>query len=94
MFVTRNPDLFFFSMIPIGATPLIYAVLGGIVYTVSYLLDHGANPDKPNEQGRAPLHLAVEQGPFQCIWSLILCMHSCTPLFFYILFVSSLETCK
>ncbi|BAS78747.1 Os02g0492000, partial [Oryza sativa Japonica Group] len=45
-----------------GATPLIYAVLGGIVYTVSYLLDHGANPDKPNEQGRAPLHLAVEQG--------------------------------
>lgn len=81
-------------MIPIGATPLIYAVLGGIVYTVSYLLDHGANPDKPNEQGRAPLHLAVEQGPFQCIWSLILCMHSCTPLFFYILFVSSLETCK
>uniref|UniRef100_A0A0E0G6S8 Uncharacterized protein n=1 Tax=Oryza nivara TaxID=4536 RepID=A0A0E0G6S8_ORYNI len=46
----------------LGATPLGYAIYGGIVDTVSYLLDHGANPDKPNEKGCTPLHLAVEQG--------------------------------
>uniref|UniRef100_A0A0E0CKQ3 F-box domain-containing protein n=1 Tax=Oryza meridionalis TaxID=40149 RepID=A0A0E0CKQ3_9ORYZ len=46
----------------LGATPLGYAIYGGIVDTVSYLPDHGANPDKPNEKGCTPLHLAVEQG--------------------------------
>ncbi|KAM0921909.1 hypothetical protein ACQ4PT_006546 [Festuca glaucescens] len=31
----------------LGETPLSYAVVNGIVNTVWYLLDHGANPDKP-----------------------------------------------
>uniref|UniRef100_A0A0D3F5B4 Uncharacterized protein n=1 Tax=Oryza barthii TaxID=65489 RepID=A0A0D3F5B4_9ORYZ len=34
-----------------GATPLIYAVLGGIVDTVSYLLDHGAILISPMNKG-------------------------------------------
>lgn len=95
LLVTRN--LIFFSMIPIGATPLGYAIYGGIVDTVSYLLDHGANPDKPNEKGCTPLHLAVEQGPSQCI-SFILYVHGCTTLFFILFFIvrrtANNESCK
>uniref|UniRef100_A0A0E0JZZ5 Uncharacterized protein n=1 Tax=Oryza punctata TaxID=4537 RepID=A0A0E0JZZ5_ORYPU len=41
---------------------LVMQFFGGTMDTVSYLLDHGANPDKPNEKGCTPLHLAVEQG--------------------------------
>ncbi|KAF0888402.1 hypothetical protein E2562_014219 [Oryza meyeriana var. granulata] len=45
-----------------GYTPLAYAVRGGTVDCVRYLLDHGANTDKRGKDGLAPLHLATVQG--------------------------------
>jgi ankyrin repeat protein len=51
-------------MILIGETPLSYAVVKkGTVNTVRYLLDHGANPNKPGgDRDGTPLHLAVAEG--------------------------------
>jgi ankyrin repeat protein len=47
----------------IGETPLSYAVVNGVVNTVRYLLDHGANPDEPIGDLRCTaLHMAVTQG--------------------------------
>ena len=46
-------------MFPCRRTPLVYAVRGDTVDTVQYLLDHGANPDKPDANGSTPLHLAA-----------------------------------
>jgi ankyrin repeat protein len=37
------------------------------VDTVQYLLDHGANPDKPDANGSTPLHLAAAGGLSLCI---------------------------
>ncbi|KAL6877498.1 hypothetical protein ACP4OV_012713 [Aristida adscensionis] len=45
-----------------GDTPLIYAVRGGNVDTARYLLDHGAESDKPGEHGCTALHVAVGSG--------------------------------
>ncbi|KAK3157982.1 hypothetical protein QOZ80_2AG0131250 [Eleusine coracana subsp. coracana] len=45
-----------------GDTPLAYAVRGGGVNTVRYLLDHGANPDMSDNKGSTPLHLAAARG--------------------------------
>jgi ankyrin repeat protein len=38
-------------MISIGITPLGHAVGAGMVDSVRYLLDHGANPDKLVKKG-------------------------------------------
>uniref|UniRef100_A0ACD6AJ36 Uncharacterized protein n=1 Tax=Avena sativa TaxID=4498 RepID=A0ACD6AJ36_AVESA len=55
-------------MIMIGETPLGYAVVKGTVNTVRYLLDHGANPDKPSgDRSSAPLHLAVAEDVFEML---------------------------
>ncbi|KAL6845292.1 hypothetical protein ACP4OV_024787 [Aristida adscensionis] len=43
-------------------TPLIHAMYGEKLDTFKYLLDHGANPDKVNKDGFAPLHSAVGLG--------------------------------
>jgi len=51
----------------VGETPLVYAVRGDTVDTVQYLLDHGANPDKPDANGSTPLHLAAAGGLSLCI---------------------------
>jgi ankyrin repeat protein len=54
-------------MIFIGITPLGHAVGAGMVDSVRYLLDHGANPDKTGKEGCTPLQLAVAEGPFMHI---------------------------
>ena len=51
---------------PVGDTPLAYAVRSGTLDTVQYLLDHDANPDKPNGKGSTPLHLAAAGGLSLC----------------------------
>ncbi|KAL6845403.1 hypothetical protein ACP4OV_024898 [Aristida adscensionis] len=43
-------------------TPLISAVLHENVAVLRYLLDCGANPDKVDNEGRCPLHIAVGTG--------------------------------
>ncbi|KAK1616797.1 hypothetical protein QYE76_022314 [Lolium multiflorum] len=45
-----------------GITPLGHAVGAGMVDSVRYLLDHGANPDKTGKEGCTPLQLAVAEG--------------------------------
>uniref|UniRef100_J3NBU4 Uncharacterized protein n=1 Tax=Oryza brachyantha TaxID=4533 RepID=J3NBU4_ORYBR len=45
-----------------GYTPLAYAVRGGAIDCVKYLLDHGANTDKRDKDGFAPLHFAALKG--------------------------------
>uniref|UniRef100_A0A452ZU11 Uncharacterized protein n=5 Tax=Aegilops tauschii subsp. strangulata TaxID=200361 RepID=A0A452ZU11_AEGTS len=45
-----------------GDTPLAHAIIAGTVDTFQYLLDHGANPDKPDEKGSTPLHLSASGG--------------------------------
>uniref|UniRef100_A0A0D9VG43 Uncharacterized protein n=1 Tax=Leersia perrieri TaxID=77586 RepID=A0A0D9VG43_9ORYZ len=55
-----------------GHAPLSYAVCAGFVHTVSYLLDHGANSDKPGENGCTALHLAVEEGDCEMVKLLLM----------------------
>ncbi|XP_025821128.1 LOW QUALITY PROTEIN: transient receptor potential cation channel subfamily A member 1-like [Panicum hallii] len=43
----------------VGETPLVYAVRGDTVDTVQYLLDHGANPDKPSDLGNCEIVKAL-----------------------------------
>ncbi|KAG0533053.1 hypothetical protein BDA96_04G159300 [Sorghum bicolor] len=43
-------------------TPLLHALFGENVVTFKYLLDHGANQDKVNTDGFAPLHSAAGFG--------------------------------
>ncbi|KAF7069342.1 hypothetical protein CFC21_074986, partial [Triticum aestivum] len=43
-------------------TPLLVALLRGIMDTASYLLDHGADPGKADDEGFAPLHHAATAG--------------------------------
>uniref|UniRef100_A0A0D3F5C2 Uncharacterized protein n=1 Tax=Oryza barthii TaxID=65489 RepID=A0A0D3F5C2_9ORYZ len=45
-----------------GDTPLAYAVRGRSIDGVKYLLDHGSNPDKPDNKGYTPLHVAAIKG--------------------------------
>ncbi|VAI40502.1 unnamed protein product [Triticum turgidum subsp. durum] len=45
-----------------GRTPLLVALLRGIMDTASYLLDHGADPGKADDEGFAPLHHAATAG--------------------------------
>ncbi|KAF7069347.1 hypothetical protein CFC21_074989 [Triticum aestivum] len=43
-------------------TPPFWAMHGGRMDTMSYLLDHGANPHKVDDQGFNPLHRAARRG--------------------------------
>ncbi|CDJ26388.1 unnamed protein product [Triticum aestivum] len=45
-----------------GRTPLIHAMYGERVGAFKYLLDHGANPDRVDPNGFAPLHSAAGSG--------------------------------
>ncbi|CAL4887814.1 unnamed protein product [Urochloa decumbens] len=45
-----------------GNVPLSHAVRAGNVDTVRYLLDHGADPDKPVGFGCTSIHIAVAEG--------------------------------
>jgi ankyrin repeat protein len=55
-------DMLALLVFSIGDMPLTYAVRSGSVDTVQYLLDHGAIPDKPDNKGSTPLHLAASRG--------------------------------
>ncbi|XBJ27013.1 hypothetical protein VPH35_004342 [Triticum aestivum] len=58
----------------LGYTPLAHAIIAGTVDTFQYLLDHGANPDKPDEKGSTPLHLSASGGLSLCVLILFLCV--------------------
>ncbi|KAL6637602.1 hypothetical protein ACP70R_025174 [Stipagrostis hirtigluma subsp. patula] len=45
-----------------GSTPLGCAALFGEVAIARYLLDHGADPNKTDDSGSVPLHLAAKNG--------------------------------
>jgi hypothetical protein len=48
-----------------GETPLFFAILGqGSRAIVQYLINSGADPNKANNRGITPLHLAAGQGFF------------------------------
>ncbi|XP_047049518.1 ankyrin repeat and SOCS box protein 3-like [Lolium rigidum] len=57
-----------------GETPLSYAVVKkGTVNTVRYLLDHGADPNKPGgDRDGTPLHLAIAEGHCEIVKVLLL----------------------
>jgi ankyrin repeat protein len=48
-------------------TPLACAVLRGKSIAVKYLLDKGANPDKQDNKGFAPLHYAAKEGSISAL---------------------------
>nr|TKW39240.1 hypothetical protein SEVIR_1G165900v2 [Setaria viridis] len=54
-----------------GDTPLAYAVRSGTLDIVQYLLDHDANPDKPNGKGSTALHLAAAGGNCDIVKALL-----------------------
>lgn len=53
-----------------GRTPLVFAVIGENAAIVKYLLDHGADPDKADDDGLTPLHSAAGIGPLYSYASL------------------------
>lgn len=55
----------------IGRTPLVFAVLSENAAVVKYLLDHGADPDKVDDDGLAPLHSAAGIGLLYSLISLL-----------------------
>lgn len=54
--------VFFSLTCLVDLTPLFWAMLGGSMDTMSYLLDHGANPHKVDDEGFNPLHRAARRG--------------------------------
>ncbi|CAN6272689.1 unnamed protein product [Urochloa humidicola] len=54
-----------------GETPLAYALRSGSVETVRFLLDRGADPNKPGEHGLTALHVAAGAGMCEMIEALI-----------------------
>ena len=45
-----------------GRTPLVYAVISENAVVVKYLLDHGADPNKADDDRLTPLHSAAGIG--------------------------------
>lgn len=75
-------------------TPLLHALFGENVVTFKYLLDHGANQDKVNTHGFAPLHSAAGFGTSMntlctctlvlfSTWSFLFVIHYAVILFSY-----------
>ncbi|KAK3157981.1 hypothetical protein QOZ80_2AG0131240 [Eleusine coracana subsp. coracana] len=58
-------------LIHLGDAPLAHAVRGYKVDTVRYLLDHGADPNKPGEHGCTALHVAAGAGMCEVIQVLL-----------------------
>uniref|UniRef100_A0A0D3GXP6 Uncharacterized protein n=1 Tax=Oryza barthii TaxID=65489 RepID=A0A0D3GXP6_9ORYZ len=54
-----------------GRTPLVFAVIGENAAIVKYLLDHGADPDKADDDGLTPLHSAAGIGDCEMIEMLL-----------------------
>ncbi|KAL6616513.1 hypothetical protein ACP70R_038783 [Stipagrostis hirtigluma subsp. patula] len=55
-----------------GETPLICAIQGSAsTDIVRYLLNRGADPNKANDRGITPLHVAAERGSLGCMELLI-----------------------
>ncbi|CAN6231694.1 unnamed protein product [Urochloa humidicola] len=54
-----------------GETPLAYALRSVSVETVRFLLDHGADPNKPGEHGLTALHVAAGAGMCEMIEALL-----------------------
>uniref|UniRef100_A0A8R7K4C2 Uncharacterized protein n=1 Tax=Triticum urartu TaxID=4572 RepID=A0A8R7K4C2_TRIUA len=54
-----------------GYTPLANAIIAGTLETFRYLLDHGANSDKPDGKGSTPLHLAAAGGNCEIVKALL-----------------------
>ncbi|TVU30039.1 hypothetical protein EJB05_21642, partial [Eragrostis curvula] len=50
-----------------GRTPLIHAIYGEQVDIVKYLLEHGANKDRVDHEGFAPLHSAAGLGYYEIV---------------------------
>lgn len=48
-----------------GETPLLLAASQGKVAILTYLLDRGGDPAKPDSGGVTPLHEAAENGAFR-----------------------------
>lgn len=67
-------------MLSVGDTPLAYAVRGRSIDGVKYLLDHGSNPDKPDNKGYTPLHVAAIKGPLICTLNTYLLSYACRTL--------------
>lgn len=54
-------------------TPLFCAVLDGQEITVKYFLDKGADPNKKDAEGFAPLHEAAKIGNISLLLHLCMC---------------------
>lgn len=70
-----------------GRTPLVFAVIGENAAIVKYLLDHGADPDKADDDGLTPLHSAAGIGPLYSYASLFYTRAPQVHSFFFLLFV-------
>lgn len=57
----------------LGMTPLFCAVLHGQEITVKYFLDKGADPNKKDAAGFAPLHEAAKKGKVSLLLHLCMC---------------------
>lgn len=89
IYISSGPELFCINMHLLlcswtGRTPLIFAVHSENAVVVKYLLDNGADPDKADDDGLAPLHSAAGIGP---LYSFVSLFFKCAPWFLSVLFL-------